>query len=233
MNSTVHLNKPKRDVRAAETREGLPIAGRQIKPQARYVYVTYPKSWEYVAGYGFLPILKRIVAKPGANGVGARGNVSRAVSSAIQMGATYIDPKDSRLGEYQDYVRYYDCDNGARWYVDFPQEATVLPGGEIMWNADEANAELIKFRAHLRDNQIVPGIASEVYRWLVNREQNRHRGILARSAQNPHLSAEADKLSDKLQAMADEWERMQAGALADAKKAGTARKPRRKVAEVD
>ena len=233
MNQTVHLNKPKRDVRSAETREGLPIAGRQIRPQTRYVYVTYPKSWEYVAGYGFLPVLKRIVAKPGANGVGRNGNVSRAVASAVEMGATYIDPKDSRLGDFQDYVRYYDCDTGARWYVDFSQEATVLPGGEIIWNSAEASAEVIKFRAHLRDNQIVPGLAAGVYLWLLNRERNRHRNVSSRSGLNPHLTAQADALEVRIKAMETEWERMQSGAITKAKKDGTARKPRRKIAEVD
>ena len=233
MNQTIHLNKPKRDVRAAETREGLPIAGRNLKPQARYVYVTYPKAWEFVDGFGFLPVLKRSVAKPGANGVGRNGNVSRAVSSAIQMGATYIDPKDSRLGEFQDYVRYYDCDTGARWYVDFPQEATVLPGGEILWNADEAHAELLRFRAHLRDSGIVPPMVGEVFAWLVSRAQNRQETLLGRSAQNPHFKKQADEIAATISAMRAEWEKAQGAALAKAKKDGTARKPRRKAAPVE
>ena len=231
MNRTVHLNKPKRDIATVDTRDGLPTSGRNVRPQARFAYIVYPKSWEYVEGYGFLPVLRRIVAMPGANGVDRRGSISRAVATAIEKGATYIDPKDGRLGDYTDYVQYYDCDSGAKWYVDFCQKATVLPGGEILWNVDEAVEEMKTFRAHLRDAGIVPAMVYEIYLWLLNREQAAHDNLLSRSARNPHLAKRAEACARRLDLMRKTWDKMSAAKL-DTVKAGKGRRPKRKTAEV-
>ncbi len=229
MNRTKHLNKPKPDVATVDAADGLPVAGRNVRPQKRFAYLVYPKSWEYIDGFGFLPVLRRVVAMPGANGVSSRGSISRAVSSAIEKGGTYIDPKDQRLGEYMDYVQYYDCDTGGKWYVDFCQKATVLPGGEIMWNATEAGPEMMKFRAHLRDCGIVPALAFEVYSWLVGREQNKHDNLLARSAQNPHLGKRATAAAERIDKMRAAWESSRDAKIKTGKIAG--RRPKRKTAE--
>jgi hypothetical protein len=230
MNRTVHLNKPKRDIATVDTRDGLPTSGRNVRPQARFAYIVYPKSWDYVEGFGFLPVLRRIVAMPGANGVDRRGSISRAVATAIEKGATYIDPKDGRLGDYTDYVQYYDCDSGAKWYVDFCQKATVLPGGEILWNVDDAVKEMKQFRAHLRNAEIVPAMVYEIYLWLLNREQASHDNLLARSVQNPHLAKRATEAARRLDLMRETWDKMSA-AKADTVKSGRGRRPKRKTAE--
>lgn len=228
---TLHLNKPKRDEMTVDTRLGLPVAGRNIRPQKRFAYIVYPKSWEYVDGAGFLPVLRRIVAMPGANGVNRRGSISRAVSTAIEKGATYIDPKDPRLGDFMDYVQYYDTDTGGKWFVDFCQKATILPGGEILWNADEAVEEMKVFRRHLVDQHIVPPMVNEVFLWLLNREQRTHDNLLARSAQNPHLAKRAEQVAKRIEAMRAEWEKVTAAKMTAAK-AGSGRRPKRKTANV-
>jgi hypothetical protein len=192
----------------------------------------YPKGWEFVDGYGFLPTLRRIVAKPGVNGVNRAGNLSRAIAGAIQKGGTYIDPKDERLGDFKDYVRFYECDTGARWYVDLGQEATILPGGEILWNSEDASEELRKFRAHIRDTGMIPPMAPEVYRWLSNRVQNAYESQLSRAGRNPHLAQKAEQTAAKLDAMRSEWERLSGARVQKAKKAGKGKKLAPKVSEV-
>ena len=230
-NRTLHLNKPKRDEMTIDTRAGLPVAARNIRPQKRFAYIVYPKSWEYVNGSGFLPVLRRVVAMPGANGVSRNGSISRAVSTAIEKGATYIDPKDPRLGEYMDYVQYYDTDTGGKWFVDFCQKATILPGGEILWNADDAVEEMKVFRRHLVEHGIVPPMVNEVFLWLLNREQRTHDNLLARSAQNPHLRKRADSLEKRIESMRAEWEKVNAEKVSAAK-SGAGRRPKRKTANV-
>lgn len=224
MAQTIQLTQPKTDVQTVEKRSGLPT--HRQRPQARFVYIVYPKSWEYDPAFGFVPVLRRLVAKPGANGVDGRGSLSKPVASAIQKGGTYIDPKDTRLGEYMDYVQYFDTDTGGKWYVDFCAKATVLASGEIIWNAAEAAKEFGKFRRHLVDAGIVPAMIPEVYDWLINREENAAQQLLARADASPHLMQRYERQIAKIDNMRAAWSDMQKAKGAKATKA-----PRRKKAE--
>lgn len=207
MSQPIQLTQPKRDVQTVETRTGLPT--HKQRPQARFVYVVYPKSWEFDPVHGFLPVLCRLTAKPGCNGVDGRGNLSRPIASAQTKGGTYIDPKDTRLGPYMDYVQYYDCDNGGRWYVDFCAKATVLTSGEIIWNNKESQTEFAEFRAHLRDSGIVPALLPEIFEWLVRREEELANQLLNRSSAHPHLMKRYDAQIEKIEAMRAAWEKLQ------------------------
>ena len=124
MSQSIHLSQPKTDVQAVQSRNGLPTHRPGQRARARFVYVVFPKSWEYVAGFGFLPVMRSLTAKPGANGVPASGSLAKPIASAIQKGGTFIDPKDQRLGEYMDYVQFYDTQTGGKWYVDFCSKVT-------------------------------------------------------------------------------------------------------------
>ena len=224
MSQPIQLTQPKRDVQTVETRSGLPT--HKQRPQARFVYVVYPKSWEFDPVHGFLPVLCRLTAKPGCNGVDGRGNLSRPIASAQTKGGTYIDPKDTRLGPYMDYVQYYDTDTGGRWYVDFCAKATVLTSGEIIWNTKESTVEFDQFRAHLRDSGIVPPLLPEIYNWLVKREEEVAKTLLSKSGHNPHMMKEYEAQLDKLSDMAKAFDALQS------KKAATpASTPARKTAE--
>ena len=207
MSQSIHLTQPKRDVQTVETRSGLPT--HRQRPQARFVYVVYPKSWEFDLELGFLPIMRRLVAKPGANGVDGRGNLSRPIASAQTKGGTYIDPKDTRLGPYMDYVQFYDTDTGGRWYVDFCAKATVLTTGEIIWNVRESEPEFAQFRKHLRAAGIVPPLMPEVFQWLMAREQEKASNLLNKSISKPHLEKRHTEQIKKLEAMQAAWDEMQ------------------------
>ena len=224
MPQPITLSQPKTDVQTVETRSGLPT--HRHRPQSRFVYVVYPKSWEYDTEHGFIPVMRRLTAKPGANGVDGRGNLTKAVAAATQKGGTYIDPKDTRLGPYVDYVQYFDCDNGGKWYVDFCSKATVLSSGEIIWNTKEAAPEFARFRRHLVDAGIVPPMIPEVFQWLLTREQNRAQQLHTRAGDSPAVRADYEKQAAKVDAMINEWDRMN-GAKAKAK---PTKAPRKKTA---
>jgi len=225
MPQPITLSQPKTDLQTVETRSGLPT--HRHRPQSRFVYVVYPKSWEYDEDNGFLPVMRRLTAKPGANGVDSRGNLTKAVAAATQKGGTYIDPKDTRLGPYADYVGYYETDTGGKWYVDFCSKATVLGSGEIIWNTKEAAPEFAAFRKHLAASGIVPALIPEVYQWLLQREENNAQQLHIRAGDSPAVMAQYEKQAAKVQSMIDEWERIN-GAKAKTKSAKT---PRRKTAE--
>ena len=224
MSQPITLTQPKRDVQTVETRSGLPTHRR--KPAPRFVYVVYPKSWEFHDEHGFLPVLCRLVAQPGCNGVNMRGSLAKPIASAQMKGGTYIDPKDTRLGPYTDYVQYYDTDRGGRWYVDFCAKATVLTSGEIIWNTKESTVEFDKFRAHLRDSGIVPPMLPEIYNWLVKREEEVAKTLLSKAGNNPHMMKQYEAQLDKLNDMSKAFDALQG------KKAATpASTPARKTAE--
>lgn len=230
MSQPIHLSQPKTDVQAVQSRNGLPTHRPGQRPQARFVYVVFPKSWEYVDGFGFLPVLRRLTAKPGANGVPGSGSLSKPVASAIQKGGTYIDPKDQRLGEYMDYVQYFDCQNGQKWYVDFCSKATVLTSGEIIWNTKESAIEFAKFRRHIVDAGIIPAMLPEIFDWLISRAEGRAQQLLTRADASPHLLKRYESEAGIVQSMRDEWAKMNGAKATDKKKTKTPR--RNKVADI-
>ena len=230
MSQSIHLSQPKTDVQAVQSRNGLPTHRPGQRARARFVYVVFPKSWEYVAGFGFLPVMRSLTAKPGANGVPASGSLAKPIASAIQKGGTFIDPKDQRLGEYMDYVQFYDTQTGGKWYVDFCSKVTVLSSGELIWNTKESVLEFAAFRRHIVDAGIVPPMLPEIYDWLIARAESRATQLLTRADSSPHLLKKHDDASAIVQSMRDEWSKMNGRQLADPKKTKTPR--RNKVADI-
>ncbi len=225
--STVRLTQPKREKAHVKEVHGLPIR-RGTKPGKRFVYVHYPKSWEFVdMEYGFLPIPKKVVAVPGCNGVGKNGDLTPVIIGVTQKGGTYINPTDSRLGEYEGYVQYYDCDNGAKWYCDFCSEATVLPDGQIIWSS--RRDEWQNFRATLRDASIVQPLIPEVYEMMLAKQVTRTERIGAKLNRNPHLQNKYDSEIQKLADMKEFWGGMQKEKIKAAK--GKPKAARRRVAD--
>ena len=199
----MRLTKPQKEVANIEAPSGLPVP-KGKNPAHKFVYVVYPRGWDYHPDYGFLPQLKKIIAKPGANGVNKHGDMSKVLASVAQKGGTYISPTDNRLPEeYRNYVQYYDTTCGRRWYVDFCSQVAVLPNGELLWSATPG--EWDKFRAAIRDSGIIPDMLPEIYQGLkVSKEK-----ILARIAitmhGNPVRTAEYEKSKAALEHMEKFW----------------------------
>ena len=77
--STMRLTQPKREKAHIKQTNGLPVR-KNTKIGKRFVYVHYAKSWEFAGlEWGFLPIPKKVVAVPGCNGVGARGDLTPVI----------------------------------------------------------------------------------------------------------------------------------------------------------
>lgn len=212
---TVRLTQPKREKAYVNTSTGLPLR-RGTVPGKRFVYVHYPKSWEFVDGEnGFLPIPKKVIAQPGCNGIGMKGDLTPVIIGVTQKGGSYIDPTDVRLGEYEGYVQYYDCENGAKWYCDFCSEATVLPDGEIVWSSK--SGEWYSFRRHLRDSGILPALLPEIYAKLEAKQMTRANRIGSKLYRNPHLQEKYDSEMKKLEDMRACWGEMRKAKMAVAK----------------
>lgn len=201
---SIKLTTPQKEQSPVARQRGLPNNNR-YRPAPRFVYVHYPTNWEFDVKEGFIPRLSKIVAKPGVNGVGENMSLTLTLANLASKGATYIDPKDVRLGEFQDYVRYYEADGGARWYVDFCDEATVLPNGELLWNTSEVGAIFRKFQAQIRDTGIIEDLHYEVYQKFLSRERRRNDSLLGRAERNPHLMKKAERSQIRLDAMEAWW----------------------------
>ena len=203
MSQAIRLTTPTAVPTTVDKPSGLPVR-RGSRPALPFVYVVYPRGWEYVEGFGYLPQLRKIVAKPGVNGVGADGRLSRPLSSVRDGGGVVVLPEDSRLGEYQHYVRAYDTEHGGKWFVDFCQTATVLPTGEILWGVTGPDA-WNKFRAHIRDSGIVPPLLAEVYEMILITEKANLDRLGERVHGNPRVQAKFDELEKKIESMQKTW----------------------------
>ena len=205
--ATIHLASPTKETNVVQETSGLPVTDRQ-RPAMKFVYVTYPQSWRYDLEFGFLPVLKRIIAMPGVNGVGRDGSLTKVLSSVANNGGTYIDPKDYRLGKYQDYVQYYPTSNGGKWYVDFCQKATVLPTGQIVWNNSEIKTPMMEFRAHIRDAGIVEPLIHEFYVHMLEGEKSKLDRLYGRLDRNPSIKVKVEESQARIKGMEKHWAEM-------------------------
>ena len=208
----IHLSQPEIEQEVITARRGLPSNGRFVCAE-RFVYTHYPTNWEYDDDFGFLPRLNKLIAKPGTQGIGIDGKLNRALAWVSEQGGTYLDPKDVRLGSYQNYVRYYETDAGRKHYCDFCDEATVLPNGTVLWNKTEAALEFRKFRAAIRDSGILEPMHQEIYVAIKAKEERRAESLHGRAARTPHLLKKAQQAEARLEAIAGAYQSAVAGMI--------------------
>lgn len=228
MKETLHLRKPTKEKAVIRDDEGLPIGPRD-KQTYKFVYTHFPKAWTFDLELGFLPTIKKIKARPGLNGVKKDGSMALTLARVTEMGGTVLDPKDERLGEYQDYVCFYPIRNStSKYYVDFNQSAVVLPSDEVIWNTSEQRETWNIFLAFIRESGMIRPLLREVYIGMVERERNKRDSLIGRVDRNPHLKKRLDECEAKLEGMTAAWDKHNA-ALAKTLKPTT---PKRRVAKV-
>lgn len=224
MPSAFRLSKPQVETARIDQDDGkLPLL-KGVRPGKKFTAIHWPDSWSWDDTHGFLPSIRQIIAAPGVNGqkrdkVSGGTDMSPAIANAEKRGATHIRTDDSRLGnEFIDYLIYYPCIGGARWYEWKPAEAQVLPSGRIIWNDDEIEEWKKRFAAHCRDQRIVPPLLPEVYEDLRQKMNKRIDSLAARAGNNPLLKARYDKAVESYNAMCAAWDK----SLADEAKAARA-----------
>jgi len=149
-----------------------------------------------------------------------------ALSRVTEQGGTIIEPKDERLGEYQDYVHFYPLRGGGKYYVDFNAEAVVLPNDEVIWNTAEQREQWFTFMAFLRDSGLVRPLIKEVYISMIERQRKKIHSLFGRIDRNPHLAKRLEDAEADLAAMEKHW----ADANAELMKA-QAKKPAKRIAK--
>tara|TARA_R100000655_G_scaffold11918_5_gene27940 strand:- start:1887 stop:2579 length:693 start_codon:yes stop_codon:yes gene_type:complete len=228
MRETLHLTKPKKEKSVIREDEGLPIGPRH-KRTYKFVYVHFPKAWTFDTKHGFLPNLKKIKARPGLNGVKKDGSMALTLARVSEMGGTAVDPKDERLGDFQDYVCYYPIRGSTdKYYVDWNQSAVVLPSDEIIWNNSEQQETWKDFLLHVRDSGIIAPLLREVYVGIVEREKNKLNSLIGRVDRNPHLATRLKRCEERIEGMQKFWKEHNEK-LARAKKPSTPKKRTAKV----
>tara|TARA_Y100001963_G_scaffold157330_1_gene253310 strand:+ start:869 stop:1564 length:696 start_codon:yes stop_codon:yes gene_type:complete len=214
MSKAIRLTQPTKEPAYVSRNEGIPLRPGQ-KPADRFVYAHYPTRWEFNEEHGFLPTLSKIPARPGVNGVSPRGDLTAVLVVIQQQGGKFIDPTDSRLGPFMDYVQYYTCENGAKWWVDSCMEATVLPGRKVMWKAKPGAWDA--FRVHLRDSGVIDPLVPEIYEMMLEKQRNKLDRKAARSGLSPIYKAQYDAEVERLESMENTWLRMMEKEVAQVK----------------
>lgn len=214
MQKTVRLTQPTKEPAYVRNNEGLPIRPGQ-KPADRFVYVHYPKRWDFHMDHGFLPVPSKIPARPGCNGISRNRDLSPALVVHQQQGATFIDPTDRRLGDFQDYVQFYTCENGQKWWVDSCMTATVLPGRQIVWSSKPGAWD--GFRMQIRDSDMVEPLLPEVLDLMLAKQRKTIERLAGRAGTNPILQERLKNEEAKLDAMLATWDEMTGKKLAAVK----------------
>ena len=193
-----------------------------MKQTFKFVYIHYPKSWVYDVDRGFLPDITKVIARPGLNGVKKDGSMSLALATVRERGGVVLDPKDERLGKYQDYVHFYPIRGGGKYYVDFNKAATVLPNDEIIWNKSEQRPAWHDFLMFLRGTTLVRPMIKEIYMSIREKEVNKLNSLAGRYDRNPHLKHRIELAEKRVAGMDAHW--------ASYSKSLMPKKPRRKSA---
>ena len=225
---TLHLTAPKKEKHIVRADEGLPVTAR-MKQTFKFIYVHYPKNWLFDEAHGFLPDVQKIVARPGLNNVRRDGSMSITLAKVRDNGGTVIEPHDERLGDYQDYVRYYEVRGGGKYYVDFNKAATVLPNDEIIWNQSEQRETWYQFLGYLKSTGIIQPMLREIYIGLREKEQKKHDSMFARVERNPHLAGRLQRSARRLEAMDREWQNL----TQELESSGSTLTPKTHAAKVD
>lgn len=220
MRENIELNQPQREVEVIQKRDGLPVSAR-AKPGLKFIYVHYPMSWIFDVERGFIPRLSKVYAKPGVNGVSKNGDMTVTLAHVEKKGGTVINPKDHRLGDYQDYVHFYRTRTGSKWYVDFCQKAVVLPNDQIVWNDSETEGPLKDFAKFIADSGMIKPLIKEVYMGLLEAERAKADTLYGRLDRNPHLKKTVDLCEERIDAMVLAWDEIEKslGALSKTTKA--------------
>ena len=225
---TVRPNAPHRLAPYQEEEGVLPTKGRDIR--GRFHLGHHPNRWRWLPEWGFLPSLSQLAAVPGVNGVRrARGqhaltgdiDVTAMIAGFQGNGGWYIDPNDSRLGEYRGYDRhFYRTDAGRPTFV-FPwQVPTILPGGRIKWNEAESIDAYNAFCGYLRDNGLVHELEYDVVLEMLERLRERRdqiQGRVGAAADSAFYKAKFAAIDAKIAGIEQAWAEHEGAAQAPAK----------------
>lgn len=222
----MRINQPKTRDRSSAEASGLPVNPR-TKVGRLYIYIHYEQGWYWTDKedadgnrYGWLPRPQQALAVPGVNGVQDPGgrrpvrkeHMSGLLSGLITKGAKILDPEDARLGDYQYYDRYYDTQDGGRWYIEPGQEATVLANGSILWNADDVIETTLAFHAYLRDNSsaVLHPLKREVWQGMMAREGERLSRYEQSAGVTPGLGYRVERQRKKIALMNEDYKKYEA-----------------------
>ena len=197
----------------------IPVRAGQKIPCA-YVFVHYEQGWEYddVFGHGWIPRLCKVVAKPGCNGVPENGSLPATLQYIATKGGNVIEPTDIRLIEegatkddsrWYNYPRYFETQNGKKFWVEPGEEPTVTLGGQVLWDREKQKAVSAAFRAHLRDSGMVTPMHHLTLAHELSKETHRVERLAGRVGMNPHLMEQLKHRQKRLVEMQTAFDEMQ------------------------
>lgn len=187
-------------------------------------FVHYAMGWMYDDELGFIPSLSRIEARPGCNGVDLSLSTARANAGAAKKGGRIIDPTDRRLGQWMDYVVWYDVAGGRKHFCFTGTEFALLPGGQA--RAIDNSVNVRKFCAHLRDVGVVDAMSGVIYNVLLDMETTKLTRLRRRAVKSDGMADLVKAQDARVSAMRKAWEAMGEAPITEPALAGDAPAPR-------
>jgi len=140
------------------------------------------------------------------------------LQAVTQKGGTVIDPNDQRLieegatedsSEWFKYPRYYETQDGRKWWAELGEEPTITLAGRILWDREKIRETSARFRLHLRDARIVQAMHPLTLQQELAKARNRVERLASRVGMNPHLTDQLKRREARLIEMVDAFEEMQ------------------------
>ena len=132
------------------------LPARKARQLHQWLWKHHPKRWAFDAETReWLPRLGKLKFDAGQMNVLENGNIGLAMATAQSHGWTIIQPDDSRLGPYADYMQELPVENGRRAYAP-TWKRYALEGGMVFEDTDKE-----QMRAFLR-HLVVSGIVGEI-----------------------------------------------------------------------
>ncbi len=182
---------------------------------ARFDYVHYPMGWSYNEKLGFLPELGQIAHMAAVNGVRDAGkdrdgrpnppDATAARAGSQRKGGTLILPNDNRLGDFQGFLRYSECDGGGLYFFFIGTSVEVWGKAENQHRLVES-PKWTEFLQYLRDKRIVDPISKPAYdrlRATATAELDAYRGHTGEWSE-----VQRKAIQKRLDGMAKEWEKL-------------------------
>lgn len=171
--------------------EEVPRVG--IHFNARFIFKVRPGRWLVFAG-ALIPMLSKLVLKPGLNGVDKNGQPHHAVVNAAKEGSILI-PHDVQ-GKGTSYLRVHDGLGGKVWLSKFERPHT----GSAHISTDQDGHR--DFCLWLVEQGIVPGPTEETINRLEGAARKRLKQLTGKAQANPALLHRVEEVKADLAVIA-------------------------------
>ena len=207
--------EPVRKVGTVTQQQAVPV-----RANDEFMLVFFPTGWDFVQHrelqadgkrgepvWKWLPRLKEVPIKRGANGIDTDGNVNAYVGTVQGNGGVAFRNGDKALGPYRDFVMTLPCEKRGRkgtYHLTEFERPVVLGGVMRSTTDDHARRDML---CYLVEQGVIEPMSEVVLLHLLEQQERRIASLEVRAASAPHLLKRATAAQLKLGQMRSTWQR--------------------------